>query len=63
MSLGVKLHLEYVELALCLVVLLPQAIDFLLFGVELDSVTTLDVLLDLHSHNVRVNRESHFVCH
>ena len=63
MSLSVKLHFEDIKLALCLVVLFTEAVNLMLFRVELDPVPSFDVFLDLHPHNVSVDRQGHLVGH
>ena len=63
MALSVKLHLEDIKLALCLIILLAKAVHLLLLRVELDAVPALNVLLDLHAHVVSVDWKGHLVRH
>ena len=63
MALGVELHLDDIKLALGFIVLLTEAVDLVLLRVELDPVPAFDVLLNLHSHDVGVDWQSHFVGH
>ena len=50
-------------MSLRLIVLLAKAVHFLLLRVELDSVPALNVLLDFHAHDVRVDWKGHLVRH
>ena len=63
MALCVKLHLNYIKLALCLVILFTKAVDFMLLRIKLDPVPSLDILLNFHPHDICINRQGHFICH
>ena len=62
-SLGVELHLDYVQLAFRFVVLLTESVNFVLLRVKLDSVAPLNVFLNFHAHDVRVDGQGHLVGH
>ena len=63
MALSVQLHLDHIELALHLVVLLSQPVYLVLLGIKLDSMAAFNVFLYLHSHDVSVYWEGHLVGH
>lgn len=56
MALCVKLHLNYIKLALCLVILFTKAVDFMLLRIKLDPVPSLDILLNFHPHDICIDR-------
>ena len=62
-ALRVELHLDDIELSLGLVVLLAEPINLVLLGIKLNPVPALNVLLNLHSHDISVDRQSHLVGH
>ena len=63
MSLGVQLHFDDIELPLGFVVLLAQAVHFVLLRIEFNTMPAFDVFLDLHPHDICVDRQRHLVGH
>ena len=55
MSLCIQLHLHYVEISLSLIELIADSINLMLLLLHLDAMSALDVLLDLHPHDISVH--------
>ena len=54
MSLGLKLCLDDLQLALAVIELFTEALQFLLLLFNLESMAAFYVLLDLHPHDVSI---------
>jgi hypothetical protein len=63
MSLGFKLGFQNFQLPLDFIEVLAQSVNLLLFGVDLHPMACLNVFLNLHAHNVSVNRKGHLAGH
>lgn len=61
MSLGFNLSFEDFSVPLGFIKVLRKSIELLLLTIKLNSVSCVDVLLDLHSEDVRVNWHRHLV--
>jgi hypothetical protein len=62
-ALVLQLRLYDVQLSLRFVEILGGPVNFLLFLVKFNSVSGFNVLLNLHPHDVSINRQAHFICH
>ena len=63
MALIFELSFHNIQLSLRFIEILTRPVHFLLFLVDFDPVSSLDVFLDFHSHNISIDRQTHFIRH